>query len=66
MNRWEAFGGVLPIVVGKRRNGKPHTILMMQVLVCMTEADAKAVSKVHPSLKFRRKGRAMPTKGKER
>lgn len=53
MDTWEALNGMVLIETGKkRRSGKPHKILAMNVLVCMTEADAKAVAKKHPSLKF--------------
>jgi hypothetical protein len=58
---WEACGGMLAVGGGKKRNGKPHTVLMIQVFVCMTEADAKRVSKQHSSLKFvKRTRRELP------
>ena len=52
MTTWEAYAGLVPIVVGKRRNGKPRTVLAINTVVVTTEADAKLVAKAHPSLKF--------------
>ncbi len=49
---WEAMGGMLTMRVGKTRAGKPKAVLMMQVMVCFSAADAKAVAKEHPQLKF--------------
>lgn len=61
---WEAYGGLMPVEVGKLPNGKPRIVLMVQVLVCTSEADAKRVTRVHPSLKFKRR-RASPQEGKD-
>jgi hypothetical protein len=60
VDSWEAFAGMILFDVGKRRSGKTHTVAVMQVLVCMTEADAKRVAKKHPSLKFLKKKRRRP------
>lgn len=57
MTTWEAYGGVMAVNAGKRRNGKPKAVLMVQLLVCMTEADAKLMTKHHPQLKFVKKTR---------
>ncbi len=63
---WEAHNGLITIEVGKRRNGKPHRVLMVALVVCMSEADAKRVPKLHPALKFvKRKLRPVHRAGKE-
>lgn len=49
---WEASGGIMCIAAGKKRNGKPRMVLAIQVITVMTKADAVAVQKAHPSLKF--------------
>ena len=50
---WESLDGVIMIDTGKkRRSGKPHTVLAMRVIVCLTEADAKLVAKAYPGVKF--------------
>lgn len=62
MTTWEAPGGMLLVPAGKKRNGKPHTVLVIQVLVVTSAADARAVERANPALRFvERKGRA--TKG---
>jgi len=49
---YEAFGGMTVISCGKRKNGKPNNIMIMEVLVVMSKSDAKALTKAHPRLKF--------------
>ncbi len=49
---WEASGGMMLLPAGKKKNGKPHTVLAIQVIVCMTKADARALEKHQPSLRF--------------
>ncbi len=60
---WEALNGVSMIPTGKtRRSGKPHCVLAINVLVVMTEADAKAMKRLYPRLDFvKRKGRPRAT-----
>jgi hypothetical protein len=55
--RWEALNGMSMVEVGKRRNGKPHNVLLLNVLVAVSETDAKLVMRKVPSLKFVKKGR---------
>ncbi len=59
---WRALGGMIMVDTGKkRRSGKPHTVLMIQEFVVMSEADAKLVTKKYPSLTFVEKtGRDTP------
>lgn len=52
MTVWEAYNGLTLVEAGKRRSGKPHTALLINVLVCTSEADAKRVMRAHPGLKF--------------
>lgn len=54
---WEALNGTSIIACGLRRSGKPNNVLALNVLVVLAEADAKLLTKQHPSLKFVRKGR---------
>jgi hypothetical protein len=57
MKVWEAFAGIEPIVIGKRRTGKPHTTLVAHVIVAFSEAEARKIAKLRPGLKFVRKVR---------
>ena len=60
---WEAWEGCSLVPTGKkRRSGKPHTIMVVHVVVAMTESDAKALAKLEPRLKFvKRRGRPKAT-----
>jgi hypothetical protein len=63
MKRWEAYGGIVPVKVGKRPNGKPHSVLMIETFIVMTAADAKAVEKACPGLKFKKVDGTAPSSG---
>lgn len=60
---WEAANGMSLITTNrKRRSGRPHPILAVNVLVVFSEADAKWLAKKHPGMKFvRRTGRPEAT-----
>lgn len=55
--RWEAWYGTSIVDCGKKRNGKPRRTLVLNFMVATSEADAKAITKAHPTLKFKRTGR---------
>ncbi len=57
MTTWEAYAGMTLVSAGKKRNGKPHTVLAIQVLVVVTESDAKRLTKANPQLTFVKKTR---------
>jgi hypothetical protein len=42
---YHALNGTGIVRVGKRRNGKPHAVLVMHVLVALTASDAKLITK---------------------
>lgn len=49
---YHALNGTGIVHVGKRRNGKPHNVLVMHVLVALSATDAKLITKAHPGIKF--------------
>ena len=65
---WEATDGVLLVDAGKRRNGRPHSVMMVRIYVCFSAADAKAMAKVAPSLRWVERERciAKPVKSEDK
>ena len=57
MKRWEAVNCIGTVLVGKRRSGKDHNVLVTEIIVAHSRADAAAITKAHPRLKFFEKGR---------
>lgn len=50
---WEAWNGCVLVDTGKKRpSGKPLLVMAVNVIVCMTERDAKLVAKKYPGMKF--------------
>ncbi len=47
---WEFYKGLVLINAGKRRNGKPHTVITIETFRVMSESDAKALIKAYPEL----------------
>ena len=68
MKRWEAFGGITSDVVGVRRSGRPHAVLMTTIIVVFSAADAKAMTKKYPQLKFKERTgyESAPSEGTDR
>ena len=47
---WEFYKGWTVLQAGKKRSGEPRTILCIETLRVMTEADAKALVRQYPQL----------------
>ena len=47
---FEFYKGLTMINAGKRRSGRPHTVLCVESLRVMSEADAKAIVKAYPQM----------------
>ena len=49
---WEAYAGMAVFDCGKRRNGKSRRVLAVTTIRVFSAADAKALRKAEPGLKF--------------
>jgi hypothetical protein len=49
---YEAWGGLSVVSCGKRKNGKPHNVLVLNVMVVTSKSDVAAMTKAYPQLKF--------------